>query len=432
MAQNKIRLAVFGAYGQTNAERAYEVFHELVRGLVPFPRIHRHPDSNVVEITLSSSQELRTSQVKTVAELLAGEIGDCWDFVGPECPNLHRDTPKGERVPHAPGRENMIAMSKNFSDAPSWSCSDVKCRKAFGWAMIPRAESDVLTFRQFRLIMFNETLKTTKVIYPATTQPRKSTDIGDKLLESYAPLAKLKLDEARPPRQDAKRSSFMLDYTYRGSFGLSPTRLKEAADKALALMRKHGIKFVAHVHDEYLYEMPKDMPVSAWKEFMQEVCMPRMMQGINAMLDTPVYQQEVEGWNRKSPRTTEEPQLMGMMQTTPPAPEIPIGKEHEYKTTIEVLTRKLRDKDDELEGYRRGMDLMRDNMAQYAGKAEELEKLQEVFNKHSDVTQAANKMFMFLCRLDLQDHPIAEQKEFLALLRKFKFALQEVGVGKGT
>lgn len=49
--------------------------------------------------------------------------------------------------------------------------------------------------------------------------------------------------------------------------------------------------------------------------------------------------------------------------------------------------------------------------------------------KHEELRCAADEMYRFLCGLNLQDHPIADQRKFLVLMNGLKNKLKEVGDG---
>lgn len=49
--------------------------------------------------------------------------------------------------------------------------------------------------------------------------------------------------------------------------------------------------------------------------------------------------------------------------------------------------------------------------------------------KHEHLRITADAMYRFLCGLNLQDHPVADQRQFLVLMRQLKTQLQEVGDG---
>lgn len=280
---------------------------------------------------------------------------------------------------------------------------------------------------------FMEEKKERKLL-PASRAVGKSTDLGDKILKYWKDSWPPHIQWPPPIQSSAMDIAKVKD-------------LRVAIDKAQQSFKDMGAKLVTMVHDEYICEMKVENIEEVGKRVRQ-----RMIEN-GRLLDVPLKIQpdvspsweDLEKMPMVSIDTETDPiarasKLLSDMQKQLDAAN---DKNEHLENKVAMLEGEARLYKDQrdykqqvINEQERTISSLRDDVGDALVASEryakmhieaetELINLQHSYNVLSDANKAMNDMFMFLARLDLQDHPIADQKKFMELFRALKPRLEE-------
>ena len=105
-------------------------------------------------------------------------------------------------------------------------------------------------------------------------------------------------------------------------------------------------------------------------------------------------------------------------------PLVPVGTEYHQGSMRDVLSKTDMTKWLDLFQHWRVTQVLHDEIM-----LETKDSIRTPDPKVDNLVDASNKMFMFLCGMNVQDYPVADQRKYLELLNKLKQALEDFGFG---